>query len=141
MQTSLQNAKQSKVTCIVNKYSTTVHPLYTGDFHWKELHSFDKTINILILILSSYTRYFRITLQTYKNTKVMKMNEREKRLEKKDSWGYIINIIYEITTSNALLNVPENGESGYTGRQYLLSNPLIFCAYQKNIQTIVLWNY
>lgn len=57
MQTSLQNAKQSKVTCIVNKYkySTTVHPLYTGDFHWKELHSFDKTINILILILSSYT--------------------------------------------------------------------------------------
>lgn len=71
----------------------------------------------------------------------MKMNEREKKLEKKDSWGYIINIIYEITTSNALLNVPENGESGYTGRQYLLSNPLIFCAYQKNIQTIVLWNY
>lgn len=69
------------------------------------------------------------------------MNEREKKLEKKDSWGYIINIIYEITTSNALLNVPENGESGYTGRQYLLSNPLIFCAYQKNIQTIVLWNY
>lgn len=61
----------------------------------------------------------------------MKMNEREKKLEKKDSWGYIINIIYEITTSNALLNVPENGESGYTGRQYLLSNPLIFCAYQK----------
>lgn len=59
------------------------------------------------------------------------MNEREKKLEKKDSWGYIINIIYEITTSNALLNVPENGESGYTGRQYLLSNPLIFCAYQK----------
>lgn len=57
MQTSLQNAKQSKVTCIVNKYKylTTVHPLYTGDFHWKELHSFDKTINILILILSSYT--------------------------------------------------------------------------------------
>lgn len=71
----------------------------------------------------------------------MKMNEREKKLGKKDSWGYIINIIYEITTSNALLNVPENGESGYTGRQYLLSNPLIFCAYQKNIQTIVLWNY
>lgn len=71
----------------------------------------------------------------------MKMNEREKKLEKKDSWGYIINIIYEITTSNALLNVPENGESGYTGRQYLLSNPLIFCAYQNNIQTIVLWNY
>lgn len=61
----------------------------------------------------------------------MKMNEREKKLEKKDSWGYIINIIYQITTSNALLNVPENGESGYTGRQYLLSNPLIFCAYQK----------
>lgn len=71
----------------------------------------------------------------------MKMNEREKKFEKKDSWGYIINIIYQITTSNALLNVPENGESGYTGRQYLLSNPLIFCAYQKNIQTIVLWNY
>lgn len=71
----------------------------------------------------------------------MKMNEREKKLEKKDSWGYIINIIYQITTSNALLNVPENGESGYTGRQYLLSNPLIFCAYQNNIQTIVLWNY
>lgn len=71
----------------------------------------------------------------------MKMNEREKKLEKKDSWGYIINIIYQITTSNALLNVPENGESWYTCRQYLLSNPLIFCAYQNNIQTIVLWNY
>lgn len=41
----------------------------------------------------------------------MKMNEREKKFEKKDSWGYIINIIYQITTSNALLNVPENGES------------------------------
>lgn len=59
------------------------------------------------------------------------MNEREKKLEKKDSWGYIINIIYEITTSNALLNVPENGESGYTGRQYLLSNPLIFFCISK----------
>lgn len=69
----------------------------------------------------------------------MKMNEREKKLEKKDSWGYIINIIYKSQPQMHYLMYRRMEKADI--HVDLLSNPLIFCADQKNIQTIVLWNY